>query len=143
MKFERLSVPHLPMPDLVAFNRRVHERIDPWWSNKWVRRVAWAGVALFALFAAMWIYFAAGLPSSQTLLAYQPPLPTNVRGYDGNPVQPESQRIVHLSQTFAYSVMTLLKCASASRLPAFACAPFRARPCIPFLKRSGHQHSAN
>ena len=36
---------------------------------------------------AMWIYFASGLPSSQTLLAYQPPLPTNVRGYDGTPVQ--------------------------------------------------------
>jgi penicillin-binding protein 1A len=87
MKFERLSVPHLPMPDLVAFNRRVHERIDPWWNNKWVRRLTWAGVGLFGLFAAMWIYFAAGLPSSQTLLAYQPPLPTNVRGYDGNPVQ--------------------------------------------------------
>ncbi|MEO6225461.1 MAG: PBP1A family penicillin-binding protein [Sphingomicrobium sp.] len=35
----------------------------------------------------MWIYFAAGLPSSQTLLAYQPPLPSNVRGYDGMPIQ--------------------------------------------------------
>nr|WP_231462909.1 PBP1A family penicillin-binding protein [Sphingomonas sp. URHD0057] len=35
----------------------------------------------------MWIYFASGLPSSETLLAYQPPLPTNVRGYDGTPVQ--------------------------------------------------------
>ena len=35
--------PDLPMPDLVAFNRRVHERIDPWWQNKWVRRVTWAG----------------------------------------------------------------------------------------------------
>ena len=35
----------------------------------------------------MWIYFASGLPSSQSLLAYQPPLPTNVRGYDGTPVQ--------------------------------------------------------
>ena len=31
--------------------------------------------------------FATGLPSSEKLLAYQPPLPTNVRGYDGNPVQ--------------------------------------------------------
>ena len=31
--------------------------------------------------------FAAGLPSSQSLLAYQPPLPTNVRGYNGDPVQ--------------------------------------------------------
>ena len=35
----------------------------------------------------MWVYFASGLPSSQTLLAYQPPLPTNIRGYDGTPVQ--------------------------------------------------------
>src|SRR5689334_7241669 len=42
---------------------------------------------IFALVAAMWIYFASGLPSSQTLLAYQPPLPTNIRGYDGAPVQ--------------------------------------------------------
>ncbi|MEO7365154.1 MAG: PBP1A family penicillin-binding protein [Sphingomicrobium sp.] len=35
----------------------------------------------------MWLFFATGLPSSEKLLAYQPPLPTNVRGYDGNPVQ--------------------------------------------------------
>ncbi|HMI39681.1 MAG TPA: PBP1A family penicillin-binding protein [Sphingomicrobium sp.] len=35
----------------------------------------------------MWLFFATGLPSSDTLLAYQPPLPSNVRGYDGNPVQ--------------------------------------------------------
>jgi penicillin-binding protein 1A len=87
MKFERLNVPDWPLPDLVAFNRRVHERIDPWWQRRWVRWATWAFAALFALFAAMWIYFASGLPSSQTLLAYQPPLPTNVRGYDGTPVQ--------------------------------------------------------
>jgi penicillin-binding protein 1A len=35
----------------------------------------------------MWLYFASGLPSSEKLLAYQPSLPTNVRGYDGTPVQ--------------------------------------------------------
>lgn len=87
MKFERLSVPNWPIPDLVAFNNRVHEWIDPWWAHRWVRFIAWAAAALFALFAAMWIYFASGLPSSQTLLAYQPPLPTNIRGYDGTPVQ--------------------------------------------------------
>ena len=87
MKFERLNVPDLPLPDFVAFNDRVHEWIDPWWQRTWVRRLAWAGAALFALFAAMYIYFAAGLPSSQTLLAYQPPLPTNVRGYNGEPIQ--------------------------------------------------------
>jgi penicillin-binding protein 1A len=75
------------MPDLVAFNRRVHEWVDPWWQLKWVRRATWTGLGLFAFFSLVWIYFASGLPSSQTLLAYQPPLPTNVRGYDGTPVQ--------------------------------------------------------
>ena len=87
MKFERLNVPEWPLPDLVAFNRRVHDRIDPWWQRRWVRWLTWAFAGLFTLFAAMWIYFASGLPSSQTLLAYQPPLPTNVRGYDGTPIQ--------------------------------------------------------
>jgi penicillin-binding protein 1A len=87
MKFERLNVPNWPLPDLVAFNEKVHGIVDPWWERAWFRRISWAFAGLFALFAAMWIYFASGLPSSQTLLAYQPPLPTNIRGYDGTPVQ--------------------------------------------------------
>src|SRR5215208_5840347 len=87
MKFERLTVPAWDFPDLVAFNRKVHERIDLWWQRKWVRRLTWGGLGLFAFFAVVWIYFASGLPSSQTLLAYQPPLPSNVRGNDGTPVQ--------------------------------------------------------
>src|SRR5437868_7928474 len=87
MKFERLTVPDWQLPDLVAFNNRVHEWVDPWWARKWVRFIAWAAAGLFALFAAVWIYFASGLPSSQSLLAYQPPLPTNIRGYDGTPIQ--------------------------------------------------------
>jgi penicillin-binding protein 1A len=87
MKFERLNVPDWPLPDLVAFNERVHAVVDPWWGRRWVRLATWTATALFTLIAAMWIYFASGLPSSQTLLAYQPPLPTNVRGYDGTPVQ--------------------------------------------------------
>ena len=86
MKFERLSVPNWPLPDLVAFNNRVHEWVDPWWARRWVRLIGWAAAALFTVFAATWIYFASGLPSSETLLAYQPPLPTNIRGYDGTPV---------------------------------------------------------
>ena len=77
----------LHMPDLVALNRRVHERIDPWFARRWVRRLSWAGVAAFVIGSIVFIWFATGLPSSQKLLAYQPPLPTNVRGYNGNPVQ--------------------------------------------------------
>jgi penicillin-binding protein 1A len=87
MKFERLTPPGWQLPDLVAFNERVHAWVDPWWARWWVRWISWAIAALFVLIAAMWIYFAAGLPSAQTLLAYQPPLPTNIRGYDGDPVQ--------------------------------------------------------
>ena len=87
MKFERLNVPDWPLPDLVAFNEKVHGVLDPWWERKWVRRIAWTAAGLFGLFAAMWIYFASGLPSSEKLLAYQPDLPTNIRGYDGTPVQ--------------------------------------------------------
>jgi len=87
MKFERLTIPNWELPDLVAFNERVHALVDPWWERVWVRRLTWAGLALFTLFAGIWLYFAAGLPSSEKLLAYEPPLPTNVRGYDGDPVQ--------------------------------------------------------
>src|SRR5215210_7738818 len=87
MKFERLTVPDWQLPDLVAFNRRVHEWVDPWWQEQWIRRLTWTGLGLFTFVAAVWIYFASGLPSSQSLLAYQPPLPSNVRGYDGTPVQ--------------------------------------------------------
>ena len=49
MKFERLNVPDWPLPDLVAFNRRVHERIDPWWRRRWVRWITWTLAGLFAL----------------------------------------------------------------------------------------------
>jgi len=87
MKFERLTVPEWQLPDLVAFNEKVRARIEPYWERKWVRRGTWAALGLFAFFAAVWLYFASGLPSSEKLLAYEPPLPTNVRGYDGTPVQ--------------------------------------------------------
>ena len=78
----------LKIPDLVAFNQRVHARVDPWFERKWVRRLAWAAARRpHAVRRLIFVYFATGLPSSEKLLAYQPPLPSNVRGYDGNPVQ--------------------------------------------------------
>jgi penicillin-binding protein 1A len=77
----------LKIPDLVAFNRRVHDRVDPWFAGKWVRRAAWALFGALMLGSLVFVVFAINLPSSEKLLAYQPPLPTNVRGYDGNPVQ--------------------------------------------------------
>ncbi|MEO7634338.1 MAG: hypothetical protein ABIS38_01675, partial [Sphingomicrobium sp.] len=47
MKLARLNVSHWPLPDLVAFNNRVHGRVDPWWARKWVRRIVWAGLGGF------------------------------------------------------------------------------------------------
>ncbi|MFC7537914.1 penicillin-binding protein 1A [Sphingomonas sp. GCM10030256] len=72
---------------LLDFHRRAHDRAQGWWTNRWVRRLAYVALAGYAAFIVVWVVFAAGLPSSEKLLAYQPPLPTNVRGYDGQPVQ--------------------------------------------------------
>lgn len=77
----------VPLPDLVRFNQRVHDRIDPRFKRRGVRRAAWVLLGGFLFFSMVWIWFASGLPSSEKLLSYQPPLPSNVRGYDGNPVQ--------------------------------------------------------
>ena len=87
MKFERLTVPQWQLPDLVAFNEKVRERVEPLWQRPWIRRGTWGALGLFVFFSGIWLYFASGLPSSEKLLAYEPPLPTNVRGYDGTPVQ--------------------------------------------------------
>jgi penicillin-binding protein 1A len=87
MKFERLNAPGWELPDLVAFNNRVHGWVDPFFSRRWVRRLAWTLFGGFFLVACIWVYVASTIPSAQSLLGYQPPLPTNVRGYDGTPVQ--------------------------------------------------------
>ncbi len=56
----------------------------------WRHRLGrWATVLVVALMIgwfAIWALFARDLPDARTLLNYQPPLPTNVRGYDGTPV---------------------------------------------------------
>lgn len=87
-KLPRLpQLPELPLPDFVGFNNRIHAWVDPFFERRWARRAGWIGLGGFVFFALVWVYFASGLPSSEKLLAYQPPLPSNVRGYDGNPVQ--------------------------------------------------------
>ena len=81
------SPSRIPWPDLVAFNAWVHRRIDPLFARRWVRRLAWTMFAALMLGSAAWAYFASTIPSSEKLMALQLPLPTNVRGHDGNPVQ--------------------------------------------------------
>ena len=65
VKLGHLTLPDLHLPNLVTFNWRVHQRIDPWFEHRWVRRGAWAGGAAFLFFAVVWLFFATGLPSSE------------------------------------------------------------------------------
>ena len=74
------------LPDMAAFNDRAHARLDPIFARTWVRWLSYVASALFLVFAVTWLYFSAGLPSSEKLMAYQSALPTNVRGYDGDPI---------------------------------------------------------
>jgi len=56
------------------------------WSSRIGRWLAILVVALLIGWFAIWVLFARDLPDARALLAYQPPLPTNVRSYDGSPV---------------------------------------------------------
>ena len=77
--------------DSVAFTveRRTGRFARAWRSvssNRWLR-IALALLVL-ALVAALviWLLFARDLPDAKTLREYQPPLPTTVRAYDGEPI---------------------------------------------------------
>lgn len=56
------------------------------WGRRWVKALAilaaLGGIGIFL----MWLIFARDLPSVDKLRAYEPPLPTNVRGVDGVPI---------------------------------------------------------
>ncbi|MCW1428169.1 penicillin-binding protein 1A [Novosphingobium sp. JCM 18896] len=54
-----------------------------WREKRWVRWLGYAGGGFLAVFAAAWLLVARDLPSADKLLDYQPPLPTIVRGIDG------------------------------------------------------------
>src|SRR5262245_26424761 len=54
-----------------------------WREKPWFRRLAYAAGGVFAVFLLVWILVARNLPSAEKLLDYQPPLPTVVRGIDG------------------------------------------------------------
>ena len=57
------------------------------WTRRWTKLAAIViGLPVLA-YILLWLLFARGLPSADTLLTYQPPLPSNLRGVDGEPVQ--------------------------------------------------------
>lgn len=56
------------------------------WGRRWFRWGMPAVLVLLLGWAAFAAVFARDLPSAERLLAYEPPMPTNVRGIDGMPV---------------------------------------------------------
>ncbi|MCW1986078.1 UNVERIFIED_ORG: penicillin-binding protein 1A [Sphingomonas sp. R1F5B] len=54
-----------------------------WQRSKWLRRAGWLVLVLLILRGLLWVTVERTLPSADTLLTYQPPLPTMVRGADG------------------------------------------------------------
>jgi penicillin-binding protein 1A len=56
------------------------------WSNRWVRVAAILFGFFMLAWLILWITVIRGLPDARQLLAYEPPLPTNVRAYDGTPI---------------------------------------------------------
>ncbi|HEX9953663.1 MAG TPA: PBP1A family penicillin-binding protein [Allosphingosinicella sp.] len=57
------------------------------WARKWVRILAYLALIPVILYILAWALFARGLPSAESLLTYQPPLPAHVRDINGEPVQ--------------------------------------------------------
>ncbi len=56
-------------------------------ANRWANIVALVIALILLAWLIIWLLFARNLPDARQLLAYEPPLPTNVRAYDGSPVQ--------------------------------------------------------
>src|SRR5579864_8659372 len=54
-----------------------------WRDRRWFRRLTYLAGVIFLIWLAIWFLIARNLPSTDKLLNYQPPLPTLVRGVDG------------------------------------------------------------
>src|SRR4051812_16296127 len=57
------------------------------WRRWWGKLLVLILASPFILYFLLWLMFARGLPSAESLLHYQPELPTYVRDADGNPAQ--------------------------------------------------------
>jgi penicillin-binding protein 1A len=72
--------------------------IERGWARWWVKMLAIIAVLVAIAYALLWLLIARDLPSVEKLRAYEPPLPTNVRGVDGIPIHSYArERRVELS----------------------------------------------
>ncbi len=83
--------PNLPGGDGTSVRWRIQRNAagllgrarELWRTRVWVRRAGYALGVLAVLYLILWVTVIRTLPSADKLLTYQPPLPTMVRGNDG------------------------------------------------------------
>ena len=63
----------------------LRERVARLWPRRWFRWLTYIGGAGLIGLLALWLFIARGLPDAETLLEYQPPLPSIVRDVTGMP----------------------------------------------------------
>jgi penicillin-binding protein 1A len=65
----------------------IRDNARRFWAWRWGKWVTAIVAAPFLLYFLLWLLFARGLPSAESLLTYEPPLPSNLRDIDGKPIQ--------------------------------------------------------
>ena len=66
---------------------RAGQQLRAAWATRWGKLAAILLALPLLGYFLLWLIFAQGLPSAESLLTYQPALPTNVRDIEGNTVQ--------------------------------------------------------
>src|SRR6218665_4013991 len=72
---------------LMRFFTAPYRLVRWFWRRWWGKLLVLLLASPFILYFLLWLMFARGLPSAESLLHYQPELPTYVRDVDGNPAQ--------------------------------------------------------
>src|SRR3546814_6453043 len=97
----------MAVAEIKSYWARAKAEAAGWWANKWGRRAIVAVGVLALGWIAILLLFARDLPSTEALLAYEPPLPSHVRAIDGRSEEhtSELQSLMRIS----YAVFCLKK----------------------------------
>ncbi|HTU12382.1 MAG TPA: PBP1A family penicillin-binding protein [Allosphingosinicella sp.] len=76
-----------PAGRLMAFFTGPYRLVRWFWRRWWGKLLVLLLASPFILYFLLWLLFARGLPSAESLLHYQPELPSYVRDANGNPAQ--------------------------------------------------------
>ena len=73
--------------DFAGYGGRLGAAIKGAWRRRWVKILAVLLALPILFYFLLWLLFARGLPSAESLLEYEPVLPTYVRDVNGAPAQ--------------------------------------------------------